>query len=121
MRRDGSAGVLPAAAATPLVMVVTELVSNALEHGFAERASGEVVIHARRSASWLEIAVVDDGRGLPPTFSLERATGLGLQIVRTLVDSELGGTLSLRPEPGGGTRASLRLPLHDTGARRQGA
>ena len=111
MRREGTAGVLPAVMATPLVMVVTELVSNALEHGFAERASGEVIIESTRSAGWLEVAVVDDGRGLPPSFSLERATGLGLQIVRTLVDSELDGTLSIRPVQPTGTRATLRLPL----------
>ena len=111
MRREGSAGVLPAERATPLVMVVTELVSNALEHGFAERSSGRVVIESTRSASRLEIAVVDDGRGLPATFSLEAATGLGLQIVRTLVDTELGGALTVAPQPGGGTRATLALPL----------
>jgi signal transduction histidine kinase len=79
------------------------------------------VLSATRNGDDLEVRVRDDGRGLPPGFDPAASTGLGLQIVRTLVDSELGGTLSLRPEPGGGTRASLRLPLHDTGARRQGA
>jgi two-component sensor histidine kinase len=111
MRREGRAGVLPAVMATPLVMVVTELVSNALEHGFGEGASGTVRIVATRTASRLLIEIVDDGRGLPDTFSLERANGLGLQIVRTLVDSELGGTLSLRPGAEGGTRAELTIPL----------
>jgi two-component sensor histidine kinase len=111
MSREGEAGVLPAVMATPLVMVVTELVSNALEHGFAERSSGTVVIAAKRTAGWLEIEVRDDGRGLPATFSLERASGLGLQIVRTLVDSELAGTLSMRPGGEAGTRAVLRVPL----------
>ncbi|NMO90745.1 sensor histidine kinase [Actinomycetospora sp. TBRC 11914] len=111
MRREGRAGVLPAVMATPLVMVVTELVSNALEHGFGEGASGTVRIVATRTASRLSVEIVDDGRGLPDTFSLERANGLGLQIVRTLVDSELGGTLSLRPAAEGGTRAELTLPL----------
>ncbi|GAA4892146.1 PAS domain-containing sensor histidine kinase [Actinomycetospora straminea] len=115
MRREGRVGVLPAVMATPLVMVVTELVSNALEHGFAERASGSVVIAASRTAAQLEVEVRDDGRGLPETFSLERATGLGLQIVRTLVDSELAGTLRLRPGDEAGTRAVLRVPLEHRG------
>ncbi|WP_116706925.1 sensor histidine kinase [Actinomycetospora cinnamomea] len=115
MRREGEVGVLPAVMATPLVMVVTELVSNALEHGFAERASGCVVITATRTAATLEVEVRDDGRGLPETFSLERAPGLGLQIVRTLVDSELAGTLSIRPGEDVGTRAVLRVPLQHRG------
>src|SRR4051794_20081602 len=111
MRREGEVGVLPAVMATPLVMVVTELVSNALEHGFPERASGTVVLAASRTAAVLEVEVRDHGRGLPETFSLERATGLGLQIVRTLVDSELDGSLGIRPAECGGTRAVLRVPL----------
>jgi two-component system, sensor histidine kinase PdtaS len=115
MRRDGEVGVLPAVMATPLVMVVTELVSNALEHGFAERSSGSVVIAARRTAAQLEVEVRDDGCGLPETFSLERAPGLGLQIVRTLVDSELAGSLSIRPGEDGGTRAVLGVPLQHRG------
>jgi two-component system, sensor histidine kinase PdtaS len=121
MRREGRAGVLPAVMATPLVMVVTELVSNALEHGFPASSSptrpGTVRIVATRTASRLLIEILDDGRGLPETFSLERAPGLGLQIVRTLVDTELGGTLRLRPDDEGGTRAELTIPLPHHGDR----
>ena len=117
MRRDGEVGVLSAVMATPLVMVVTELVANALEHGFAERASGTVVIAASRTAAQLEVEVRDDGRGLPESFSLERATGLGLQIVRTLVDSELAGELRILPGEEAGTRAVLRVPLQHRGGR----
>ena len=117
MRREGRAGVLPAVMATPLVMVVTELVSNALEHGFGEGTTGTVRIVATRTASRLLIEIVDDGRGLPETFSLERAPGLGLQIVRTLVDSELDGTLRLRPGAEGGAHAELTIPLPHRGDR----
>ena len=42
---------------------------------------------------------------------MEQASGLGLHIVRTLVDSELGGSLTMTPVDGGGTRASLSIPL----------
>ena len=56
--------------------------------------------------------MVDDGRGLPAGFSLERARGLGLQIVRTLVDAELGGSIGMRrPATGGGTEVTLLVPL----------
>ena len=54
----------------------------------------------------------DDGRGLPPGFDLDRSTNLGLSIVRTLVESELGGRLELGVSPGGrGTRAAVDVPL----------
>ncbi|MGB7384450.1 MAG: ATP-binding protein, partial [Rhodococcus sp. (in: high G+C Gram-positive bacteria)] len=73
--------------------------------------AGIVRISAVRSARWLDVVIGDDGRGLPTGFSLEKSEGLGLQIVRTLVSVELGGSLGLRPAPGGGTDASLRVPL----------
>jgi two-component system, sensor histidine kinase PdtaS len=111
VRREGSCGVLAAEFATPLVMVLTELVQNALEHGFAPDQRGEIVIRAERSVGWLDVVVADNGGGLPPGFSLERADRLGLQIVRTLVVSELGGSLSLHQGDRGGTEAVLRIPL----------
>ncbi|MFI7675326.1 sensor histidine kinase [Actinophytocola sp. NPDC049390] len=111
VRRTGQFGVVAAEVATPLVMVLTELVQNAVEHAYPPGASGEVVVSAERSARWLDVLVTDDGRGLPRGFSLERSNGLGLQIVRTLVESELRGSLSLRRRQRGGTEASLRVPL----------
>jgi two-component sensor histidine kinase len=111
VRRAGSFGVFTAERATPLVMVLTELVQNALEHAFAPGQQGEVVIEVDRSARFLDVVVADNGRGLPAGFSLERADRLGLQIVRTLVESELRGSLSLRRRQRGGTEAVLRVPL----------
>ncbi|MCP2333742.1 Two-component sensor histidine kinase, contains HisKA and HATPase domains [Actinoalloteichus cyanogriseus DSM 43889] len=111
VRRDGRFGVVPAELATPLVMVLTELVQNAIEHAFSRGQRGDVSLSASRSAKWLDVLVNDNGRGLPAGFSLERADGLGLQIVRTLVDSELQGSLSLRRGEPVGTQAVLRVPL----------
>ncbi|HEX6351732.1 sensor histidine kinase [Actinophytocola sp.] len=111
VRRTGTFGVVAAEVATPLVMVLTELVQNAVEHAYPPGASGEVIVSAERSARWLDVLVTDDGRGLPRGFSLERSNGLGLQIVRTLVESELRGSLSLRRRQKSGTEASLRVPL----------
>lgn len=115
VRRDGSFGVLPSESATALAMVLTELLQNAVEHGYdADEAdvSGEIVITARRLVGRLHVTVEDDGRGLPEGFDLDGSTNLGLSIVRTLVESELGGQLELGPRPGGaGTRAGLDVPV----------
>lgn len=111
VRREGQFGVLAAELATPLVMVLTELVQNALEHAFDPGGRGEVVLRAERSAGSLEVTVSDDGCGLPPDFSLAKAERLGLQIVRTLVGSELRGSLNLQRREPCGTVAVLSLPL----------
>jgi two-component sensor histidine kinase len=118
LSRKGSFGVVVAEIATPLVMVLAELVQNAIEHAFPAGRSGKVELIVERSARWLDVVIRDNGRGLPSGFSLERSDGLGLQIVRTLVESELRGSLSLRkvrPETSAtrvtGTEAALRIPL----------
>src|SRR6478752_3419110 len=88
--RIGALGVLDADRATAMVMVITELVQNAMEHAFHPGARhGCVTIRAERSARWLDVVVHDDGRGLPDGFSLDKSDRLGLQIVRTLVSAEL--------------------------------
>lgn len=111
VRREGALGILAAELATPLVMVLAELIQNALEHAFEPGREGEVVLHAERSAASLEVIVSDDGCGLPSDFSLDRAERLGLQIVRTLVSSELRGSLELQRRQPHGTRVVLRIPL----------
>ena len=101
IRREGDLGVLDADRATALIMVITELVQNAIEHAFDPAASqGCVTIRAERSARWLDVVVHDDGRGLPEGFSLEKSDRLGLQIVRTLVSAELDGSLGMHDVAG---------------------
>jgi two-component sensor histidine kinase len=108
--RVGSFGVLPAALATPLAMVLTELLQNALEHGLPS-GQGAVTVRADRLRNSLTILVEDDGRGLPPGFDPERSGNLGLQIVRTLVVGELGGTFDMRPRQPTGTAVVLELTV----------
>lgn len=110
--RDGDLGVLDADRATALIMVITELVQNALEHAFdGDVKRGSVTIRAERSARWLDVVVHDDGRGLPEGFSLEKSDRLGLQIVRTLVSAELDGSLGMHDVDSGGTDVVLRVPI----------
>ena len=109
--REGSFGILPAEVATPLSMTLTELVQNAVEHAYPDGRSGVIEVLVRRTADRLDVQVVDDGAGLPDGFDLQASTRLGLQIVRTLVAGELGGTLALEPRAPRGTRAVLSVPL----------
>jgi two-component sensor histidine kinase len=109
--RTGSFGVLPAEIATPLSMVLTELVQNAVEHAYPDGQEGLIEVGVDRGESALLVEVVDDGAGLPPEFDLQASTRLGLQIVRTLVSGELGGELTIDNGETRGTIARLRVPL----------
>ncbi len=94
---QGDGGRLPSTVATPLSVVLTELLQNAVDHGFPEGSSGgDVVVVLDHADDELRIRVVNDGHPLEPGFALNQATGLGLSIVRTLVTTELDGTISMR-------------------------
>jgi two-component sensor histidine kinase len=122
---------LSASVATPLAMVLTELLQNALQHGFGAlvlrgagngggNGEGVIEVLAARAPEQLTVTVSDSGAGLPADFDLENTTSLGLQIVRTLVVAELGGRLSITPRPGGGTTAVVDLPVRYEPQPRQG-
>ena len=118
-RLAGTFGRLPAAVATPLAMVLTELLQNALQHGLAPdhgsspacRGPGSLLVTARRLPGRLTVMVADSGAGLPEGFDLSSADSLGLQIVRTLVVAELGGSLEISGRPVGGTLVAVDLPV----------
>jgi two-component sensor histidine kinase/PAS domain-containing protein len=113
LSRSGTFGTLAAESATALVLVLTELVQNAVEHGFRPGQDGHAEVGAERSRGRLTVRVADDGAGLPEGFNAATTDRLGLQIVRTLVSAELGGSIEIRPRSDGtpGTEAVLIVPV----------
>jgi len=107
--REGEMGSLESRLATPLALVITELMHNALEHGLAEKGSTLSIKLARYSNECV-ITIIDDGVGLPEDFELATSSNLGLQIVHTLTENELMGTLILASSDLG-TTVTLRFPL----------
>jgi two-component system, sensor histidine kinase PdtaS len=103
----GEVGELPAVIATPLSLVMTELVQNAAEHAFID-SGGNISIALERRDGVLHAEVDDDGVGIGEDFSWE-GTGLGLQIVQRLVTDELKGDLEMHRD--GGTRVEIDVPL----------
>ncbi|MCX6443388.1 MAG: sensor histidine kinase [Actinobacteria bacterium] len=109
IERLGQLGSLESRVATPLSLVVTELMHNALEHGLYESGT-RLTIELQRYSNEGLITISDDGVGLPAGFDLSTSSNLGLQIVRTLIENELKGELKLESTDQG-TQAKLRFPL----------
>ena len=130
---SGDLGDVSADVATPLAVTLAEILQNAVEHAFGPDPSGDgapdeddvadadggegdrapvghvVVTLACRSGE-LSVEVRDDGWGLPEGFDIERTTSLGLSIVRDLVVSQLGGSITMAPVPTGGTAVHIVVP-----------
>lgn len=112
-RVDGDGGVLPADVATPLGVVLTELLTNAAEHafppGWSQPEGAHVQVSLRNTGDALAITVHDNGVGWPPGFDISRSTSLGLSIARSLVVTQLNGTLETRND--NGAVSELRIPI----------
>ncbi|HUW86768.1 MAG TPA: sensor histidine kinase [Candidatus Paceibacterota bacterium] len=109
IEREGHVGTLEPRLATPLALVVTELIHNALEHGLATQGNALRIV-VERDLGEIAIRIFDNGVGLPTDFDLAISSNLGLQIVRTLTENELKGELKLLSGVEG-TSALVKFPL----------
>jgi len=123
---EGELGDIAAEMATPLSVVVAELLQNAMEHAFVAPPPGsgdeEASFHRvdvvfRHDPGGLEVEVRDNGVGLPEGFDIDETRSLGLSIVRDLVRTQLGGSITMRSE--GGTTVHLDVPLRGQSAGRE--
>jgi two-component sensor histidine kinase len=129
---NGALGEVPADVATPLAVVLAELVQNAIEHAFldfeaeddtdlpeeAEHLAGTIQVDLSAEDGLLRVQVLDDGSGLPEGFDIDETQSLGLSIVRDLVRSQLDGTIAMRNRSATGdgdhgTLVLIELPARD--------
>jgi signal transduction histidine kinase len=92
-------------------LLLQPLVENAVRHGVgARREGGRVEIRAARENGMLELAVTDDGAGLPEEGPHER---IGLSNTRARLEQLYGARhrFELRNRPGGGLEASIAIPF----------
>lgn len=110
VKREGNFGMIPAAVATSLSLILTEVCQNAVEHGLGN-TSGQVVVRPVQAEGHLTVEVSNNGAALPEGFSVAESQSLGLSIVSALVD-DLGGEFTLETNAGGvGTVARVVIPL----------
>jgi len=130
LKKSGHAATLDCAAEITLdsypgalSQVITNLITNSLEHAFTEGEHGHLQISAEQSGERLLIDYRDDGRGISeadltrlyePFFTTARGqgnTGLGMHIVHNLVTGPLGGGIECQSSLGKGVRFYLEIPL----------
>jgi two-component system, NtrC family, sensor kinase len=105
-----------------LAQVITNLTLNCVEHAFDPDDEGRIAINVRADGEWVEMQVVDNGKGIPPdmldkvfdpfvtTRRGQGGTGLGLNIVFNLIAKQFGGTITVSSTLGQGASFVLRIP-----------
>lgn len=101
---------LPSEKATSIALILNELLQNAIEHAFAGRTNGKLTVRFNDSGSCYELLIADNGVGLPPDFSWQQSSSLGLKIIKTMAEADLKGSCALVPLADGGVQASVIIP-----------
>ena len=101
---------LPSKLATSLALAVNELASNAIKHAARGTESVEVGVTLKQEEEQLRLTVCDNGPGFPPGFDIRKDGGIGLDLVRMLIERDLAGKLNISNAPGARVEAIIPLP-----------
>ncbi len=98
--------------ATPLGLLINELVSNALKHAFPDNRPGEIAIKLKKTdEDEIELVVGDNGIGLPENFDWRNTDTLGFKLVNILAEGQLDGEINLERDDG--ARFIIRFKLEN--------
>ncbi|MDP2386974.1 MAG: histidine kinase dimerization/phosphoacceptor domain -containing protein [Bacteroidota bacterium] len=93
----------------PLGLIMNELITNAVKHGFKNRASGKIQIQGKQEEDFYLLTVTDNGEGMPENFSIDRTNSLGIRLMKGLAN-QIKSKISIQSTPGN-TVFSIRLPV----------
>ena len=98
--------------AMPCGLMVSELISNSLKHGFPDGRAGAVCVSLQpgEAPAWWRLCVSDTGVGLPPDFDANRQASLGLQLAGDLAE-QIGGSLEVNPNRSSGAEFWVAFKL----------
>lgn len=90
--------------AVPCGLIINELISNSLKHGFPDGRSGEISVRVKSDGGWIILQVADNGIGMPAGLDSRNTETLGLQLVNLLA-RQLRGSISFE----GGEKGTIAV------------
>jgi len=100
---------LPVDKAIPCALALNEIISNIHKHAFKGKRSGLVEISSPVKGDLIRFVIRDNGVGLPSGFDIEKSNRLGLRLMRTLVEQQLHGNVTLTSKAG--TEVVIEFPI----------
>lgn len=105
---------LPVDQALPCALAVNEILSNSYKHAFVGRKKGTIKLSAVQENGQVRITIKDNGIGIPEDMDISRTSSLGLKLIRTLVQHQLKGSLTINREKGTVTIVEFPVSLMET-------
>ncbi len=97
----------------PIGIIINELMTNSLKHGFAERATGTIVISIRQeNDQGVLLEYNDDGSGFPPGENPRQNSGLGMKLLFSIGEDQLQGKVEFASQNGVSYRLRCNTKLH---------
>jgi len=93
--------------ASPLGLIINELISNSLKYAFPDDRKGEITITMKKADKELELTVMDDGVGMPEGLEWRNSNSLGLKLICSLTENQLGGSVEM--ERNNGTKFTIKF------------
>ncbi|AFH50874.1 Signal transduction histidine kinase [Ignavibacterium album JCM 16511] len=96
--------------AIPVGLIVNEIVTNSIKHGFLERPKGKIDIFLEKNKSKIKLTIRDNGVGIPVNLDVDYSKTLGLQLIKLLV-TQLNGEYKIYREDG--TTVQIEIPFKE--------
>ena len=87
--------------ASPVGLVINELITNSFKYAFSDNQEGEIKISlVKTTQDQIELTYKDNGIGIPKDFDWYNSKSMGLKLVRTLVENQLDGSIDMESKNG---------------------
>jgi len=81
--------------ASPLGLIVNELITNSYKYAFPDNKEGEIKLGFKKKEDQIELIYADNGIGMPKDFDWHEAKSMGLNLVKILAEDQLSGSVQL--------------------------
>ncbi len=98
----------------PIGLVLNEIITNCFKYAFDKDDAGGIFINIRKNGNILEMTIGDNGKGLSEELDVRNLKSLGLQLIFTLIEGQLNGSVKFIPSDKGlvfGISIPMKVPI----------
>jgi len=95
--------------ASPVGLIVNELITNSFKYAFPDNQEGEIKINLQKIENQIQLEYADDGIGIPEDYNWRNTKSMGLNLVKMLAENQLDGSIDM--ESNNGTKFTIKFNI----------